>query len=190
MKILETIVSTCNENGSTYLAPMGVWMNGSFIILAPFKPSTTLDNLKRNPYAVINRVDDVRVFAGCLSGRKKWSLTESNYAEAKRLEAALSHIEVKVVKTEDDALRPKLHTEILHEATHAPFCGFNRAQAAVIELAILVSRLDRLPSEKILTEIAYLKIAIDKTAGSEELEAWSWLIERVQKKFPDILARV
>ena len=70
-------------------------------------------------------------------------------------------------------------------ATHAPFGGFNRAQAAVIELAILVSRLDRLPPEKILTEIAYLKIAVDKTAGRKELEAWTWLMERVQKKFPE-----
>ena len=186
MKILETIVSTCNEDGSTYLAPMGIWVSDSFTILAPFKPSTTLDNLKRTPYAVINRIDDVRVFAGCLSGRREWALRESKYVKAKRLEAALSHTEVKVVKTEEDALRPKLRTEILHEATHAPFNGFNRAQAAVIELAILVSRLDRLAREKILTEIAYLKIAIDKTAGSEELEAWSWLMERVQKKFPEI----
>ena len=188
MKILETIVGTCNEDGSTYLAPMGVWMNGSFMILAPFKPSTTLDNLKRNPYAVVNRIDDVRVFAGCLSGRREWPVTNSKHVKAKRLEAALSHTEVKVVKTEDDALRPKLYTKIMHEATHAPFNGFNRAQAAVIELAILVSRLDRLPPEKILTEITYLQIAIDKTAGSKELESWSWLIERVQKKFPDMSA--
>ena len=185
MKILETIVGTCNEDGSTYLAPMGVWMLDSRIILAPFKPSTTLDNLKRRPYAVINCTNDVRIFAGCLSGRRKWPLTESKYVAAERLQMALSHIEVKVVKTEDDTLRPKLHAKILHKATHAPFEGFNRAQAAIIELAILVSRLDRLPSEKILSEIGYLKIAVDKTAGSKELEAWTWLMERVQKKFPE-----
>jgi len=29
----------------------------------------------------------------------------------------------------------------VHRASHAPFVGFNRAQAAVIEAAILVSRL-------------------------------------------------
>ena len=185
MKILETIVSSCNEDGSTYLAPMGIWTLDSRIILAPFKPSTTLDNLKRSPYAVINCIDDVRVFAGCLSGRRKWPLVKSEYVAAERLQAALSHIEVKVVKTEDDTLRPKLHAEILHKATHAPFGGFNRAQAAVVELAILVSRLDRLPPEKILSEIAYLKIALDKTAGPEEAEAWTWLMESVQKKFPE-----
>jgi uncharacterized protein len=58
----------------------------------------------------------------------------------------------------------------------------NRAQAAVIEGAVLVSRLHMLPAEKIASEMAYLQIAIDKTAGSEEREAWSWLREAVAAK--------
>jgi hypothetical protein len=62
---------------------------------------------------------------------------------------------------------------------HAPFRGFNRAQAAVVEAAILVSRLHMLPADKIDREIEYLKIAIDKTAGPREREAWEWLMERV-----------
>ena len=185
MKILESIVGTCNEDGSTYLAPMGVWEEDSHTVLAPFKPSRTLDNLKRSGYAVINRTDDVRIFAGCLCGRREWDLTESKHIPVKRLKVALSHIEVEVVDFKDDELRPQLHTKTLYEATHAPFVGFNRAQSAVVELAILVSRLDRLPPEKILSELGYLKIAIDKTAGANELEAWSWLIARVQEKLPE-----
>jgi hypothetical protein len=67
----------------------------------------------------------------------------------------------------------------LHEATHAPFIGFNRAQAAVIEGAVLVSRLAMLTADKVDAEMAYLQIAIDKTAGAEEREAWSWLQQAV-----------
>ena len=67
--------------------------------------------------------------------------------------------------------------------THAPFTGFNRAKAAVLELAILVSRLGMLPREKIEAEIAYLTIAIEKTAGEEEREAWGWLMQRVTDHF-------
>ena len=62
-----------------------------------------------------------------------------------------------------------------------PFRGFNRAQAAVVEAAILVSRLHMLPAEKIDREMAYLAIAIDKTAGPAEREAWSWLVERIEQ---------
>ena len=52
---------------------------------------------------------------------------------------------------------------------------------AVIEAAVLVSRLHMLPPEKIDSEMAYLKIAINKTAGPEEHEAWGWLQEAVAK---------
>ena len=77
-------------------------------------------------------------------------------------------------------MRPRLFLEVVHEAQHASFQGFNRAQAAVIELAVLVSRLKRLPMEKIQHEMDYLQIAIEKTAGERELEAWSWLVEAVE----------
>jgi hypothetical protein len=36
-----------------------------------------------------------------------------------------------------------------------------------------------LPPEKIEREIAYLTIAIDKTAGPNERQAWDWLMERI-----------
>ena len=67
----------------------------------------------------------------------------------------------------------------VHEAQHAPFLGFNRAQAAVIEGAVLVSRLRMLAPEKVDAEMAYLQIAIDKTAGAAEHEAWGWLRDAV-----------
>ena len=50
----------------------------------------------------------------------------------------------------------------------------------MLELAILASRLSMLPREKIEAEIAYLSIAIEKTAGPEEQEAWGWLMEKVK----------
>ena len=40
-----------------------------------------------------------------------------------------------------------------------------------------------LPREKIEAEIAYLTIAIDKTAGPDEKEAWGWLMRRVDEHF-------
>jgi hypothetical protein len=36
-----------------------------------------------------------------------------------------------------------------------------------------------LPWEKIDAEVKYLAIAIDKTAGPRELEAWGWLMEKI-----------
>jgi uncharacterized protein len=95
------------------------------------------------------------------------------------LEAALAHEELELLEVGDDPQRPRLLCRTVHEATHAPFRGFNRAQSAVVEAAILASRLSMLPREKIERELAYLTIGLEKTAGPREREAWSWLMEMI-----------
>jgi hypothetical protein len=175
--IRETIVTTAGLTGTVHMAPLGLIADGEEWIIAPFRPSTTLDNLRRVPYAVANYTDDVRVFAGCLTGRHHWPTVPSDRIPVHRLAGALAHAELAVDRVTEDGERPRFHCRVLHRATHAPFQGFNRAQAAVIEAAILVSRLDMLPREKIEKEIAYLQIAVGKTAGEAEQQAWQWLLE-------------
>ena len=145
----------------------------------PFKPSTTHDNVIASGHAVLNIVTDTRVFAGCVTGRREWPTRAAERIPGVRLVCALSHVELKLDERLDDAQRPVLRMARVHEVSHAPFAGFNRAQAAVIEAAVLVSRLRMLPASKVDAEMAYLQIAIDKTAGPEEREAWAWLGEAV-----------
>lgn len=179
--IRETIITTLNPDNSVHIAPMGVREAGKLIVIAPFKPSTTLDNIKRNGQAVVNLTDDVRIFAGCLTGRYDWPTVSASVITGQRLENPLSHLELEVTKFDDDKLRPRFFCEIKYQETHRPFMGFNRAQAAVLELAILVSRLPMLPREKIDTEIKHLEIALEKTAGNDEIEAWGWLMNRISE---------
>ncbi len=178
--IFESIVTTISADGTPHIAPLGVHLHERGYVIAPFRPSRTLDNIHATRCAVINACDDVRVFAGCLMGRRDWPLVSSTQIKAPRLSAAMAHQEVEVVEVENaDSERPRFICEVRHRQTHAPFRGFNRAQSAVIEGAILVSRLHMLPAEKIDMEWQYLQIAIDKTAGDAEREAWGWLEERV-----------
>src|SRR5205085_1797579 len=97
-----------------------------------------------------------------------------------RLAAALAHAELAVQRVTEDAQRPRFHCEVVYRASHAAFEGFSRAKAAVVEAAILVSRLHLLPREKVEAEIAYLKIAVDKTGGEAEREAWNWLMDKIR----------
>ena len=177
--IRETIVSTMNRAGQVHFAPIGIIAEGDGWIIAPFHPSTTLDNLRAVPFAVANYTDDVRVFAGCLTGRDQWPTARCSSIAVPRLAGALAHAELAVARTTEDDLRPRFHCRVLCDVAHAPFQGFNRAQAAVIEAAILVSRLHMLPREKVEQEIAYLQIAVSKTASAAEEEAWAWLMDRV-----------
>lgn len=177
--IHEAVMTTMGAGGVPYIAPMGVRMEDGLHLIAPYRPSRTLDNLRRNGQAVINYTDDVRVFAGCHTGRRSWPTVPAGTVRGVRLAQALAHVEVEVAKWEDDDRRPRIYCRELARATHAAFQGFNRAQAAVVEAAILVSRLHRLPAEKIDRELDYLRIAVEKTAGPREREAWRWLVERV-----------
>jgi len=178
--IFETIITTQAGDGSIHIAPMGIREDNGLIVLAPFRPSSTLDNVLGNGYAAVNYCDDVRIFAGCLTGRRDWPTVPADKVPCARLKSALAHCELKLERIEEDELRPRLFCRVLHRVSHSPFCGFNRAQAAVLEAAILVSRLHLLPWEKIETEVKYLAIAIDKTAGPREREAWGWLMEKIE----------
>lgn len=179
--IFEVIVSTVDEHDIVHIAPMGIRYTDDFVVIAPFKPSQTLSNLAATGTAVVNITDDVRVYAGCITGRTDWPTRPAAQTKGRVLEAAINHQELEVKKVVDDDLRPKVYLSQVHRSSTKPFPGFNRAQAAVIEAAILVSRLHMLPEEKINAEMAYLQIAIDKTAGSRELEAWQWLTDAIDE---------
>jgi hypothetical protein len=177
--IRECVVTTIDATGHVHIAPLGLIENGEEWIIAPFRPSATLHNLKVVPFATANYVDDMRIIAGCLTGRRNWPIVDVPGHDVPRLGRALAHAELAVARVEEDETRPRFHCRVSKVATHAPFRGLSRAKAAVLEAAILVSRLSMLPRERIESEIAYLKIAVEKTAGPEEREAWDWLMEAV-----------
>jgi len=184
--IQETLVTTQNNLGVTHIAPMGVHIEADDFIILPFKPSTTLDNLLETKVAVLNYSDDVRVFAGCLTGRRDWPSTQAEKINGQVLACALAHTELEVTNIEDDSIRPRIICKAIHSVNHAPFKGYNRAQHSVLEAAILISRLDWLPIDKIDTEIDYLRIAVEKTAGPKEWQAWEWLMAKIAQHKAEI----
>ena len=139
--IRETIVTTVDSAGKVHIAPLGIIAERDGWIIAPFRPSTTLDNLAEVPFAVANYTDDVRIFAGCLTGRARLAdrcrrrLSGAAACGGARAFGAAGR------ERRRRRLRPRHFCRVMREETHAPFTGFNRAQAAVLELAILVSRL-------------------------------------------------
>src|SRR5580704_12748818 len=113
--IREAIVTTVNSAGKAHVAPFGLIAAGKQWVIAPFRPSTTLDNLLAFPYAVANFTDDVRLFAGCLTGRRDWPLVPASRVAVPRLADALAHAELAVETVTDDAARPRFACGIVHE---------------------------------------------------------------------------
>ena len=179
--IHEVIVTTISSEGIVHIAPMGIRFIDKQVVISPFKPSTTLNNITENNIATINFIDDVRVFAGIVSRHKKdWELSARNDLEiVPNLILANTFYNVVVNEYQEDDKRPNIICDIKNSAVIKPFLGFNRAQFSVIEAAVLLSRLGMIPMEKIDREIEYLKIGIDKTAGPHELEAWGWIQDKI-----------
>ena len=178
--IYEAVISTCDIDGGAHFTPMGYRVQDDHVLLSPFVPSRTLENLRRDGYAVLNLTDDVSVIAACLTGRNCWRTVATGVVRGWRLAHALAHRELAVVDYNDDPVRPEFVLETRHAETHAAFSGFNRAQAAVLEAAILLTRLDWLDPGKVLCEMRYLRIAVEKTAGPLEERAWQWITEAIQ----------
>jgi len=177
--IYETIITTTDAEGTPHIAPFGIQKPSDGVVISPFRPSITLDNILSTRVAVMNLTDDVRVFASAVARKASFPLVPTTSVTGYRLASTLAHQELALVRIDDDPVRPQLVMRVVSEHHHQAFAGFNRAQAAVIELAVLTSRLPLLPKEKVETERRYLQIAIDKTAGERELEAWQWLVDTI-----------
>ncbi|MBG0802183.1 DUF447 family protein [Methylocystis sp. H4A] len=177
--IHECVVTTLSPEGRPHIAPLGLIEEHGFWIAAPFRPSSTLFNLTHNPKATASFTDDARIFAGLVAGQRNWPLTDIEDWPAPRLSAALAHAELIVARVEEHESRPRFFCRVRRIESHRAFLGMNRARAAVLEAAILATRLDMLPREKIESELAYLQIAIDKTAGEAEREAWNMVMEKI-----------
>ena len=179
--IHEVIVTTISNKGIVHIAPMGIRFIDKQVIISPFKPSTTLNNIIENNIATINFIDDVRVFAGIVSRYKKdWELSARTDLEiVPNLTLTNTFYNVAVNEYKEDDKRPNIICDIKNSEIIRPFLGFNRAQFSVIEAAVLLSRLGMISMEKIDREIEYLKIGIDKTAGPNELEAWGWIQDKI-----------
>ena len=179
--IHEVIVTTISNKGIVHIAPMGIRFIDKQVIISPFKPSTTLNNIIENNIATINFIDDVRVFAGIVSRHKKdWELSARTDLEiVPNLTLTNTFYNVAVSEYQEDDKRPNIICDIKNSEVIKPFLGFNRAQFSVIEAAVLLSRLGMISMDKIDREIEYLKIGIDKTAGPNELEAWRWIQDKI-----------
>ena len=73
--IRETIVTTADGAGNVHIAPLGIIARRGEGTAGSSRRSVrrpTLDNLRAVPFAVANYTDDVRIFAGCLTGRHDW----------------------------------------------------------------------------------------------------------------------
>ena len=190
--ILESIVTTVGPGGELNVAPMGPVVDAGLtrFRLRPFQTSTTFRNLQAHPEGVIHVVDDVLLIArGAIGALAEPPTRPAEVVRGRVLQDACRSFEFRVVSCDASQPRSEIAVEIVHTATHRDFWGFNRAKHAVLEAAILATRLHLLPAEEIQAEFRRLEAPLEKTAGPRELEAFALLQEYVARHLASPPAR-
>ena len=123
--IRESIITTADKSGKVHIAPIGIIAEKDGWVIAPFRPSITLDNLAEVPFAVANYTDDVRIFAGCLTGRKDWPTVPVDGFPVPRLAAALAH---SVLQVESICRRRRAAAPFLPRGAGRDACAVHRPQ--------------------------------------------------------------
>lgn len=182
--ILEGIVTSLSKYDELNVAPMGPIVDETFatIVLRPFRTSQTYQNLKVRPYGVFHVVDDVLLLARAAIGEMP-EVPASFPAErvaGRVLSAACRWYEFEVAACDDSHERTELQARVVHCGRLRDFFGFNRAKHAVLEGAILATRLHLLSPQEVRSEFARLRVIVDKTAGPREREAFALLEHHVR----------
>ncbi len=173
--IIETIITTLDGGGRVNIAPMGVEWDEEAIVIKPFLETTTFRNLQETGVAVVNLTDDVFLFAEAAISNPSYPTVPATLVRGVVLEAACSWRELEVATLDATPPRARLTTRVVHHGRRREFLGFNRARHAVLEAAILCTRLHLVPRGETEAEMRRLQVIVDKTAGPRELQAMALL---------------
>ncbi len=185
LRILEGVVTTLNDDGSANVAPMGPKVDQACqqFVLRPFQTSRTYQNLARSKAGVLHVTDDVELLARAAIGRLDPlpAIKPAGTVDGVVLCDACRWYEFEVTAIDDRQARTEIQAQVVATGRHRDFFGFNRAKHAVLEAAILATRVNLLPWEEIQAEFARLAIPVAKTAGPQEEQAFRLLSEYVQQ---------
>ena len=182
-RILEGIVTTQNADGGVNVSPMGPIVDDSLdrLWLRPFQTSTTYQNLKRTGRGVFHVTDDVELLAQAAVGQPGPlpRLIATPGGDELIIANACSWYAFEIESLDDSTERTSIVARVTDRGVLREFLGFNRAKHAVLEAAILATRLHLLGAQEVLAEFDRLQVAVDKTGAAAEQRAMAFLREHV-----------
>ena len=186
--ILEGLLTTRTADGDVHIAAMGPEVMNSrsmtHLILKPFQGSSTSSLLVSQPEGVFHLTDNVLLFAQAVTG-VPYNRPQTRPADSVNgwiLEDACEAFEFRIEQADTTGERCRLHAHIQKSHLIRPFRGFNRAAHAVIEAAILFSRLHLLDAEEVQSQLATLQSLVTKTAGEQERQAFDLILDQTAKR--------
>lgn len=182
--ILEGIVTSLGPDGTVNIAPMGPRVEPSMtgLLLRPFPTSHTYRNLAAHGEGVFHVTDDVLLLAKAAVGKVVPAppLAPTSHVRGHLLADHVRAYEFRVTDIDTREPRVRIRAEIVHCHRGRDWFGFNRARHAVLEAAILATRVGILPDEEIDAGFLPLARIVQKTGGDREHEALAFLQRHVE----------
>lgn len=181
--VLEGIVTTLSPSGEIHIAPMGshVGPEQDRFVLRPFRTATTFRNLVATGEGVFHVTDDVLLLAKSAVGALdvEPAMRPASIVRGRVLADACRYHEFRVNCVDDSGERATIAARVVCSGRLRDFFGFNRGKHAVVEAAILATRLDFLPAGEVEADFRRLGILVEKTGGPKEHEAFDFLARYV-----------
>jgi hypothetical protein len=183
--ILEGIVTTVSPAGAVNVAPMGPRVEPDRLerfVLRPYPSSQTYRNLKAHGEGVLHITDDVLLLARAAIGPvdPPPAFVPAQLVHGFVLRETCRFYEFRVRSFDESQPRVQIEAEVVHEGRLRDFFGFNRAKHAVVEAAILATRIAFLPHDEIAAEFCKLATVVEKTGGEQERAAFALLHNYVE----------
>ena len=180
--IIETIFSTLDANGKPNFAPMGILWSEDAVLARPFRTSQTYRNLLSSGHGVANFSDNVLAFVQCALYDEILPSFPAVTVPGVVFQDTCSWLELAVVSADGTEGRAEFRCQVLHRGRHRDFLGFCRARNAVIEAAIMATRLPLQERDRVVETLKqYMKI-IEKTGSEMEKQAFQLVCEYVEKQ--------
>ncbi|HKD38333.1 MAG TPA: DUF447 domain-containing protein [Pirellulales bacterium] len=190
--ILEGIVTTVNADGGVNISPMGPIVDAASagenadikrLVLRPYQTSTTFANLKRIGEAVFHVTDDVLLLATAAVGEPdpRPPLVPAESVKGFVIADACRWYALRVTAIDDSQPRSRITADVVDRGRIRDFFGFNRAKHAVLEAAILATRVGLMPGDDIVAEFKRLAVIVEKTGGEQEHTAFQFLQDYVDR---------
>ncbi|WP_162275959.1 DUF447 domain-containing protein [Roseimaritima ulvae] len=176
-------MTTTDAQGAVNIAPMGPVVDRAItsIELRPFVGSRTYANLRATNRAVVHVTDDCLLLARAAIG----SVDSAGLVEPIRdgqfsvLRDACRWYAVEITAWHEHPQRPRAECVIVQQQRNRDFFGLNRAQYAVVEAAILATRIHLIAPEVLQSQLRELATLVERAGGDQERQAFELLEKHI-----------
>jgi hypothetical protein len=160
---------------------MGLGWGGETVTVRPYRNTRTYRNLVLNGHGVASLTDDVLAFVQCGLYDEILPHFTAVHVPGIVFKNACSWLELSVISQGGSEERAELQCRIVHKGRQRDFLGFCRAGNAVIEAAILATRIGFIDLNKAKEDLNHCFRIVEKTGDEREKQAIRMVCDYIRK---------